>query len=175
MSTPAQSRDDRTINALLLAVLFISGLMLLREGPHFDNVVDGWPFFTGAFFIGALLGFLGWSYTFGSAPMLKFSGSYRRPWLAALIMGLLTAVSVSYINRIFAAPPDRTVTTPIESIEEGRAGRWRLMVKMSDGRYQRYLIPDDAALALKTAKTVRIGIARGALGFDLMAKFEPQT
>ncbi|MEO7729171.1 MAG: hypothetical protein ABIS45_18120 [Burkholderiales bacterium] len=175
MSEPAASRDDRAVNGLLLAALFISGLLMLREGTQFDNLLDGWPFFTGAFFIGALLGFLCWSYTFGGAPVLKFSGSYRRPWLAALVMGLLTTISVSYINRTFAAPPDRSITGAIESVDEGRAGRWRLVAKTPDGRYQRYLITNDAAAALKTAKLVRMSIARGALGFDLVAKFEPQS
>ena len=174
MSEPAPSRDDKALNGLLLAALFISGVLMVREGPHFDNVIDGWPFFTGAFFTGTLLGFLCWSYSFGVAPTLKFSGSYRLPWLAALVMGLLTTVSVSYINRTFAAPPDRTVTAAIDIVDEGKGDRWHLTVKNPDGRYQRYLISKPVADELKNAKMVRMSIARGALGFDLIAKFEPQ-
>ena len=174
MSVAPPSRDEKALNGLLLAALFISGILMVREGPHFDNVIDGWPFFTGAFFIGTLLGFVCWSFTFGVAPSLKFTGSYRQPWLAALVMGLVTTVSVSYINRTFAAPPDRTITAEIDIVDEGKGDRWHLSVKMPDGRYQRYLISKPVAEALKNEKMVRIGIARGALGFDLMTKFEPQ-
>lgn len=174
MSEAAPSRDDKAINGLLLAVLFVAGILMVREGPHFDNVVDGWPFFTGAFFIGTLLGFAGWSFTFGVMPSLKFTGGYRQPWLAALIMGLVTTVSVSYINRTFAAPPDRFITAEIDIVDEGKGDRWHLSVKTPDGRYQRYLISKPVAESLKNERMVRIGIARGALGFDLMAKFEPQ-
>jgi hypothetical protein len=174
MSVAVPSRDEKALNGLLLAALFIAGILMVREGPHFDNVVDGWPFFTGAFFIGTLLGFAGWSFTFGVAPSLKFTGGYRQPWLAALVMGLLTTVSVSYINRTFAAPPDRTITAEIDIVDEGKGDRWHLSVKTPDGRYQRYLISKPVAEALKNEKMVRIGIARGALGFDLMTKFEPQ-
>ena len=174
MSVAVTSRDEKSLNGLLLAALFIAGILMVREWPHFDNVIDGWPFFTGAFFIGTLLGFAGWSFTFGVTPSLKFTGGYRQPWLAALVMGLLTTVSVSYINRTFAAPPDRTITAEINIVDEGKGDRWHLSVKMSDGRYQRYFISKPVAEALKNEKMVRISIARGALGFDLMAKFEPQ-
>ena len=175
MSTPAPvpSHDEKVLNGLLLAVLFVSGVVLVREGPHFDNVINGWPFFTSAFFTGTLLGFLCWSYTFGGVPTLKFSGSYRLPWLAALALGLITTSSVSYINRTFAAPADRTISAEIDSVEEGRGDRWHVTLKMPDGRFQRCLISKPVADALKNAKMARIGIARGALGFDLMAKFEP--
>ncbi|MEO8442600.1 MAG: hypothetical protein ABI547_08945 [Betaproteobacteria bacterium] len=173
MSEATPSRDEKAINGLLLAALFISGILMVREGPHFDNVIDGWPFFTGAFFIGTLLGFVCWSFTFGVAPSLKFTGSYRQPWLAALVMGLVTTVSVSYINRTFAAPPDRTITGNIEIVDEGKGDRWHVTVTTPDGRYQRYLITKPVAESLKNERMVRIGIARGALGFDFMAKFEP--
>jgi hypothetical protein len=172
MNAPAQSRDEKVLNGLLLAALFVSGIVMVREGPHFDNVIDGWPFFTSAFFGGTLIGYLSWTYTFGVKPALKFSGSYRQQWLAALVMGLATTVAVSYINRTFAAPADRTITAAIESLDEGKAGRWQLTVKTADGRFQRYLITQQVADALKSEKMVAIGIARGALGFDLMAKFE---
>jgi hypothetical protein len=173
MPETAPPRDEKALNGLLLAALFISGIVLVREGPHFDNVVDGWPFFTGAFFTGTLLGFLCWTYTFGDTLVLKFSGSYRQPWLAALVMGLVTTVSVSYINRTFAAPPDRAITAEIEFIDEGRGDRWYVAVKMPDGRFQRFLITKAVADALKSEKMVDISVARGALGFDLMAKFAP--
>ena len=172
MSEAAPSRDDKAANGLLLAALFIAGIVMLREGPHFDNVIDGWPFFTGAFVAGTLLGFLGWWYTFGVAPSLKFSGAYRQPWLAALVMGLVTTSSVSYINRTFAAPPDRTITAEIDILDEGKGDRWYLTVKLPEGRYQRYLVSKSVADELKNAKMVRMSVARGALGFDLVAKFE---
>jgi hypothetical protein len=174
MSVALPSRDEKALNGLLLAALFIAGILMVREGPHFDNVIDGWPFFTGAFFIGTLLGFICWSFTFGVAPSLKFTGSYRQPWLAALVMGLVTTVSVSYINRTFAAPPDRTIAAEIDIVDEGKGDRWHLSVKTPDGRYQRYLISKPVAESLKNERMVRIGIAHGALGFDLAAKFEPQ-
>ena len=173
MNEAAPSRDDKAVNGLLLAGLFISGVLMVREGPHFDNVLDGWPFFAGAFCGGTLLGFLGWSYTLGDGPSLKFSGAYRQPWLAALLMGLLTTISVSYINRAFAAPPDRTLTAEIDSVDEGKGDRWHVSVKNSDGRYQRYLISKPVAEQLKNEKMVRMGIARGALGFDFVSTFAP--
>ncbi len=173
MNTPTNTREEKIINGLLLAALFLAGVVMVREGPHFDNVVDGWPFFTSAFFGGTLIGYLGWTYTFGVKPALKFSGSYRQQWLAALVMGLATTISVSYINRTFAAPADRTISAALESIDEGKAGRWHITVKSPDGRFQRYLVTPEVAEVLKSEKIITISIARGALGFDLMAKFEP--
>ena len=175
MNAPAPPREEKVLNGLLLAALFIAGVVLVREGPHFDNVVDGWPFFTSAFCAGTLMGYLIWTYSFGVAPALKFSGSYRHPWLAALTLGLVAASTASYINRTFAAPPDRTITGAIESVAEGKGNRWHVTVQTPDGRYQRYLISKEVAEALKNAKMARIGVARGALGFDFMAKFEPAT
>ena len=172
-TAPALSQDQKVLNGLLLAMLFISGVVLVREGPHFDNVINGWPFFTSAFFAGTLLGFLCWTYTFGVTPSLKFKGSYRLPWLAALVLGLITTSTVSYINRTFAAPVERIITAEIDSLTEGKGDRWHVTVKTPDGVYQRYYISKPVADALKPANMVRIGIARGALGFDLMAKFEP--
>jgi hypothetical protein len=173
MNAPAPPREEKVLNGLLLAALFIAGLVLMREGPHFDNVVDGWPFFTSAFFAGTLMGYLVWTYSLGVAPALKFSGSYRQPWLAALVLGLVATSTASYINRTFAAPPDRTITAAIDSVAEGKGTRWHVTVQTPDGRFQRYMISKEVADALKNAKTVRISIARGALGFDFMAKFEP--
>ena len=173
MNPPAQPRDEKALNGLLLAALFVSGLVLMREGPHFDNVIDGWPFFTSAFFAGTLIGFLCWTSTFGVTPSLKFSGSNRLPWMAALVLGLVATATASYVNRTLAAPADRAITADIDSIDEGKGNRWHVTTKTPDGRYQRYLISKDVADALKNAKKVRMSIARGALGFDFMAKFEP--
>ena len=173
MSAPAQPREERVLNGLLLAALFISGVVLVREGPHFDNVVDGWPFFTGAFFVGTLIGLLVWTYSFGTTPTFKLSGSHRLPWMAALVVGLVATTTASYINRTFAAPPERTGTATIDSITEGKGNRWHLTVKTENDHYQRYLISKEVADALKNSNSVRISVARGALGFDFMAKFEP--
>ena len=175
MKPSAQPREEKVLNALLLGALFVAGVVMVREGGHFDNVVDGWPFFTSAFFAGTLMGFLVWTYSFGGTPTLKFSGSYRHPWLAALILGLVATSTASYINRTFAAPPDRAITAAIDSVAEGKGTRWHVTVQTQDGRFQRYLISKEVADSLKNAKTVRIGIARGALGFDFVAKFEAQA
>ena len=175
MNAPVQPRDEKALNGLLLAALFVSGLVLMREGPHFYNVIDGWPFFTSAFFAGALIGYLCWTYTFGVTPSLKFSGSYRLPWLAALVLGLVFTSMVSYINRSFAAPTDQSITGDIDSLDEGKGERWHVTVKTPDGRYQRYYISKATAETLKDARQVRMGIARGALGFEFVTKFEPAT
>lgn len=173
MSTPATAPDVKVLNGLLLAALFVAGIVLVREGPHFDNVIDGWPFFTSAFFAGTLIGFLCWTYTFGVPVSLKFTGSYRLPWLAALVVGLIATSAASYINRSFAAPTDRTIAAEVDAVDEGKGDRWHVTVKTLDGRYQRYLISKEVAETLKKTKAVRLGIAHGALGFDFIARFEP--
>ena len=173
MSTPALTRDEKVLNGLLLAALLVAGFALMREGPHFDNVIDGWPFFTSAFFAGTLIGFLCWTYTFGVTPSLKFAGSNRLPWMAALAVGLIATSTASYVNRSFAAPTDRTIAGEVDSVGEGKGNRWHVTVKTPDGRYQRYLISKEVADALKNTQAVRLGIARGALGFDFIARFEP--
>jgi hypothetical protein len=168
-----KAADERVLNGSLLAILFISGVVMVREGPHFDNVIEGWPFFTSAFFVGALAGFLGWNYSSGARPTLRFSGSYRHPWLVALIMGLIATSTASYVNRTFATPSERTLDAEIDSLMEGKGSRWHVGIKTADGRYQRYLIPKEAADALKDRKIVRLHVAHGALGFDIIARFEP--
>ena len=175
MSTPAAPRDEKVLNGLLLAVLFVAGFILMREGAHFDNVIDGWPFFTSAFFAGTLIGFLCWTYTFGVTPSLKFAGSNRLPWMAALAVGLIATSTASYVNRSFAAPTDRTIAGEVDSVDEGKGNRWHVTVKTPDGRYQRYLISKEVADTLKNAQAVRLGVAHGALGFDFIARFEPAT
>ena len=68
LAAAKRAADERVLNGLLLAILFVAGVVMVREGPHYDNVFDGWPFFTSAFFVGALAGFLGWTYSFGARP-----------------------------------------------------------------------------------------------------------
>ncbi len=173
MDAPAHPPDEKVLTVLLLAGLFAAGVALVREGSHFDNVIDGWPFFTSAFFSGMLVGFIGWTLAFGVAPQLKFSGSYRHPWLAALAFGLAFSAAASYLNRTFASPTDRTITAEIYSVAEGKGNRWHVTVKTPDGRYQRYLISHDVATTLQNEKMVRLSVAHGMLGFDYIARFEP--
>lgn len=173
MDAPPRPQDEKVLTVLLLAMLFTAGVVLVREGSHFDNVIDGWPFFTSAFFAGMFIGFVGWTLAFGVTPQLKFSGSYRHPWLAALVFGLASTAAASYLNRTFSSPTDRTITAEIDSVAEGKGARWHVTVKTPDGRYQRYLITQDVATLLKNEKMVRLSVAHGALGFDYIARFEP--
>ncbi len=173
MSESDRTHADKVRTSLLLAALIVAGVVMVREGPHFDNVIDGWRFFIVAFFAGTLTGFLGWTRVSGDTPTLRFSGSHRNPWLAALILGLACAAAASYLNRTFAAPTERSLAGEIDSIAEGKGDRWHVTVKHPDGHYQRYLVPQSVALALKDEKQVRLGIARGGLGFDYIARFEP--
>ena len=46
-------------------------------------------------------------------------------------------------------------------------------MNVDDGRRERYLITEQTALQLKDAKAVRMRYARGVLGFDYIAEFEP--
>ena len=126
MNALAHPQNENVLNGLLLAALFIAGVALLREGSHFDNVINGWPFFTSAFFSGTFIGFVGWTLAFGVTPKLKFSGSYRQPWLAALALGIASTATASYLNRTFASPTDRTITAEIHSVAEGKGTRWHL-------------------------------------------------
>ena len=173
MSEPARIHEERVLTSLLLAALVTAGVAMLREGPQFDNVMGGWSFFTIAFFAGALAGFLGWTRVSGATPTLRVSGAHRHPWLAALVLGLAFAAAASYLNRTFASPADRALTAEIDSVAEGKGDRWHVTVKTPDGRYQRYLISHEVAAALKNEKLVRMSIARGALGYDYIAGFEP--
>ena len=173
MSTPAPRPDEKVITGLLLAVLILAAVALLGEGPHYDNVLDGWRFFTTVFFAGALIGFLGWTQAFRTVPTLSFAGPHRQPWIAAFALGLILAVACSWFNRTFATPAGRSITAEIDSVTEGRGERWRVTVKMPDGTYQHYLISQDTATRLKGEKAVQLGMARGALGFEFVATFEP--
>ena len=173
MDAPARPQDEKVLTGLLLAALVAAGVAMVREGSHFDNVIDGWPFFTSAFFAGTFMGFVGWTLAFGVTPTLKFSGAYRHPWLAALVLGLASTAAASYLNRTFASPTERTITAEIDAVTEGKGERWHVTVKTPDGRYQRYLITQAAASALKNEKLARLSVAHGMLGFDFIARVEP--
>lgn len=174
MNAPDQAQTEKTLFALLVVGLVIAGTALMREGPHFDNVIEGWPFFIGSFLAGALTGYLGWTRAYGFTPLFKFSGANRHPWLAALALGLAFAAAASYLNRTYAMPTDRSITREIDSVAEGKADRWHVTVKIPDGHYQRYLISKDVATALKNATEVRLSVARGLLGFEFVSGFEPK-
>lgn len=174
MNAPDQAQADKNLFAVLVVVLVVAGAALMREGPNFDNVIEGWPFFIVAFLAGALTGYLGWVRAFGFTPMFKFSGANRHPWLAALTLGLVFSAAASYLNRTYASPSSRSIAGEVDSITEGKGDRWHVTVKMPDGRYQRYLISKDAATALKGASGVRLSVARGLLGFEFVAGFEPK-
>ncbi len=173
MSAPAQTGDVPALTGLFTVALLTVGVALVQEGPHYDNVIEGWRFFTLAFFMGALVGFLGWTQASGIAPAFKFSGSHRYPWLAAVVLALGACAAASYFNRTFFTPTDRSITGEIRSVDEGKGDRWHVTVDMPNSLPQRYLISKDAATALKNEKAVRLGIARGALGFEFIARFEP--
>lgn len=175
MNAPAPTGSVPALTGLFTMALLAAGVALMQEGAHYDNVIDGWRFFTTAFFTGALVGFLRWTQASGIAPAFKFSGSHRYPWLAALVLALAAAASASYFNRTFYTPTDRSITGEIHSVEEGKGDRWHVTVNVPNGLPQRYLISKDAAIALKNEKQVRLGIARGALGFEFVARFEPLT
>jgi hypothetical protein len=171
----AITQRDKTLSGLLLLALVLAGVALVREGPHYDNVLDGWRFFMVALFSGALIGFVGVVRLLGVTPALSISGAARLPWLAALALGLGTAVAASWFNRAFAVPTDRMMVAEVDSIEDGKGSRWHVTVKLPDGRFARYLIDEAAADRLKDAKTVRLTIAHGTLGFDFVAGFEPAS
>ena len=167
------SARDKTLNGLLLAALLLCGVVLLKEGPQYDNVIDGWRFFTLAFFAGGIAGFIGWTRSFNLVPALKLSGAYRQPWLAALVAALLTCVVASWINRTFTTATDRSLHGAIDTLEEGKGDRWHVGVKLDDGRYEKYLINKETAERLKGAKALSATIVHGALGFDVLSAFVP--
>ena len=173
MNAPAQTNDVPALTGLFTVALLTAGVTLVQEGPHYDNVIDGWRFFTLSFFTGALVGFLGWTQASGITPTFKFTGSHRYPWLAAVVLALAACAAASYFNRTFSTPTDRSIVGEIHSVEEGKGDRWHVTVNMPNGPQQRYLISKDTATALKGEKEVRLGIARGALGFEFVARFEP--
>ena len=173
MNAPAQTGTVPALTGLFTVTLLTAGVALMQEGAHYDNAIDGWQFFTTAFFSGALVGFLGWTQASGIEPTFKFSGSHRYPWLAALALALAASASASYFNRTFYTLTGRSMTVEIRSVDEGKGDRWHVTVNVPGGLPQRYLISKDAATALKNEKEVQLGIARGALGFEFVARFEP--
>ncbi len=173
MTAPAPTDSVPALTGLFTVALLTAGVALVQEGPHYDNVIEGWRFFTIAFFVGALVGFLGWTQASGITPAFRFSGPHRYPWLAAVVVALAVCAAASYFNRTFATATERSITGEIRSVEEGKGERWHVTVNTPDGLPQRYLISKDAATALKNEQEVRMTIARGALGFDFIARFEP--
>jgi hypothetical protein len=175
MNAPSENGTVPALTGLFTVALLAAGVALLQEGPHYDNVIDGWRFFSIAFFTGALVGFLGWTQAAGITPTLRFSGSHRYPWLAAVVLAVAASAAASYFNRTFATPTDRSITGEIDLVEAGKGDRWYVTVNVPNRLQQRYLISKDEAAKLKNAKDVRLRIARGALGYDYIAGFEPLT
>jgi hypothetical protein len=173
VNAPDPKQSERARFGILVVALLISGAALLREGPHFDNVLEGWHFFAVTFFAGALVGYLGWTRAFGFTPILKFGGANRHPWIAALALGIASAAAASYFNRSLASPAYRSFTATIDSVREGKGDRWHITVQLPNGQYQRYLISRDVAAALKDEQAVRLSVARGALGLDTITGFDP--
>lgn len=173
MNEAVRKHEERVLTSLLLVALIVAGVLMVREGPQYDNVIDGWRFFLIAFFAGALAGFIAWTRVSGVTPTLSFAGPHRNPWLAALVLGLTFAATASYVNRTFASPAHRSITAEIDSVMEGKGDRWHVTVKMPEGYYPRYVIPENVATSLKKEPMVRLSIARGALGYDFVAGFEP--
>jgi hypothetical protein len=173
VNAPDAKQSEQARFGLLIVALLISGAALLREGPHFDNVLEGWHFFTITFFAGALVGYFGWTRAFGFTPMFRFGGANRHPWMAALALGLACTAAASYFNRSLASPAYRSFTAAIDSVKEGKGDRWHLTAQLPNGQTQRYLVSRDVAEALKNEQSVRLSVARGALGFDYIAGFEP--
>ena len=173
MSEPAPRPDEKVLTSLLLAVVILAAVALMREGPQYDNVLESWRFFNTAFFTGALIGFLGWTQTFHIVPTLSLKPADRQPWIAAFALGLVFTVGGVWINRQSVTPTGRSIVAEIDTLKEVKDDRWQLSVKHSDGFYQRYQITKPAAEALTKQKSVRMEISRGALGFELITRFEP--
>ena len=172
MSEPTPRPDEKVLSGLLLAAVILAAITLMREGPQYDNVIEGWRFFNTAFFTGALVGFLGWTQTFRIVPTLSLKPADRQPWLAAFALGLIFTVAGSWLNRNYATPTGQTLVAEIDMLKEIRDDRWQISVKHADGSYQRYQITKEAAAALQKQNTVRMEVGRGALGFDLITRFE---
>jgi membrane protein implicated in regulation of membrane protease activity len=168
-----RAHSERVLTALLLMGVVLTGVALAREGVHFDNTIAGDRLFMIAFFGGAIVGFVGWTRYTGATPALSLSGPNVQLWLATAVVAFVSTASASYVNRTFATPTERSSTAAIDSIREGKGTRWHVVVSVDDGRRERYLITEQTALQLKDAKAVRMRYARGVLGFDYIAEFEP--
>lgn len=173
MTGPAKQHQERVLFSLLLGGLIVAAVAMVREGPHFDNVIDGWRFFIMAFFSGLMLGFIAWVRLSGTEPKLSLSGADRHPWLAALVVALAAACGGSFVNRSFSTPTGRYVTAEIDKVEDGRGDRWHVTAKLPDGVHHRFLVPKEAATALKDERAVRLAVSRGMLGYDFYSSFEP--
>ena len=173
MSTPTAKAEDKSTNTLLLGALILAGLVMLREGPYIDNILQGWRFFIMAFFTGAIAGFVGWTQTFGIVPSFSFSTRNRQPWIAALTCALAFAGAGSYLNRTFATPTGRTISVQVDAVNESK-DRSRVTVKMPDGQYRRYVIDKEAAATIKPETAAQLTISRGALGLEFVAGIEAQ-
>jgi hypothetical protein len=169
-----QQHEQRVIGTLLFGALILAALMLMAEGPHFDNILESWRFFSIMFFSGALAGFVGWTQTFRIEPSFGLSPKERQPWVAALVLGLMFVSAGSFLNRKFATPTGRTVTLEVDSVVQSKQDRWHLMVRLPDGYRQRYLVSQEEAAALKEAPAAQLTVSRGVLSFEFFSKFEPK-
>jgi hypothetical protein len=174
MSEAAPRADEKVLTALLLGTIILAAIALMREGPQYDNVIEGWRLFNTAFFSGALIGFLFWTQTFHIVPTLSLKPAHRQPWIAAFALALVFTVAGSWLNRSFATPSGRSIVATIDSLREVKDDRWQLWVKHPDGTFQRYQIKKDAAAALQNRTTVKLEVSRGAMGFDLITRFDPE-
>ena len=172
MSEPAPRADEKVLTALLLGTVILAAIALLREGPQYDNVIDGWRFFTTAFFGGALVGFLFWTQTFHIVPTLSLKPAHRQPWIAAFALALVFTVAGSWLNRSFTTPTGRSLVGTIDSMREVKDDRWQLWVKHTDGTFQRYQIKKETADALQNQTSVKLEVSRGAMGFELITRFD---
>src|SRR5262245_62162708 len=166
-------RSERMGATLLLMLVVFAGVLLSREGVPYATPVGGERLFTISLLTGAIVGFVGSTRLTGITPTLALWGPSRQLWLATILGGLLGAAGACYVNRTLATLTNRTTVAEIEAVVSGKGSRWHIVVKTPEGGQQRYLIAEPAALRLKDAKAVRMRYARGALGFDYIAQFEP--
>src|SRR5262245_16275070 len=159
MAEPDRAHAETVITSLLLMGFVFAGVLLAREGPHFDNTVHGERLFIYAFFGGGIAGFLGWTRLKDVTPVLSLSQPMRQLWLATALAALASATLASYVNRSFATLTEHSRVAPIDQVQEGKGTRWHVVVRASNGALERYLITEDAAAQLKSAKTVRMRYA----------------
>jgi len=166
-------RSARVVTSLLLMFVILAGVLLVREGGHYDNTEDGSRLFTIALLAGAMLGFVAWTLSSRITPAFSLSGPMLQLWLATLLTALVAAAGASFLNRTLATLTDRYRVAAIDSVLEGRGSRWYVVAESGDGVHERYLVNEQTATRLKGAKAVRMRYARGALGFDYVVDFEP--
>lgn len=173
MSEVDPKHSERVLTSLLLMFVVLAGVVLAREGVHYDNMPGGERLFTIALLSGAIVGFVGWTRYTGVTPTLSLWGPSRQLWLATVLAAFLTTVGASFVNRTFTTPTERSRVAVIDSVHEGKGTRWHVVVRGDGGERERYLITEETAIRLKDAKAVRMRYARGILGFDYIAAFEP--